>query len=94
MGLLPGVSVSSIPMSKPLRAGINELVVEHLKDRLSTGERIDVAEMTYEIAQSLVDVIMKQEDDGQGVLFAYALTGLGEEYLQRRGVFETDPKGH
>jgi hypothetical protein len=39
-------------------------------------------------------VIMKQEEDGQGVLFAYALTGLGEEYLQRRGVFETDPKGH
>ena len=36
---------------------------------------------------------MGQEEDGQGVLFAYALTSLGEEYLQRRGVFEMDPKG-
>ena len=34
---------------------------------------------------------MGQEEDGQGVLFAYALTSLGEEYLQRRGVFEMDP---
>jgi hypothetical protein len=83
-------------MSTPLRAGIQELVVDYLKAKLATGEQVDVAEMTYEIAQSLVDVIMEQEEDGQGVLFAYAhaLTSLGEEYLQRRGVFETDPKGH
>jgi hypothetical protein len=92
IGFLPGGKCLSIPMSKPLRAGINELVVEHLKDRLSTGERIDVAEMTYEIAQSLVDVIMEQEEDGRGVFFAYALKSLGEEYLQRHGVFETTPK--
>jgi hypothetical protein len=81
-------------MSKPLRTGINELVVEHLKDRLATGEEIDAAEMASEIAQSLVDVIMEQEEDGQALLFAFALTSLGEEYLQRRGAFETAPKGH
>ena len=54
-----------IPMSKPLRVGINELVVSYLKTSLATGEQIDVAAMTHEIVQSLVDVIMKQEEDGR-----------------------------
>jgi hypothetical protein len=84
----------SIPMSKPLRVEIRELVVNRLQTKLATGEQIDVAEMTYEIAQSLVDVIMEQEEEGQGTLFAFALTTLGEEYLQRRGAFDADPKGH
>jgi hypothetical protein len=84
----------SIPMSKPLRAGIHELVVSHLQTKIATGEQIDVAEMTCEIAQSLVDVIMEQEEEGQGALLAFALTSLGEEYLQRRGALETNPKGH
>jgi hypothetical protein len=69
-------------------------VVSYLETQLATGEQIDVAEMTHEIAQSLVDVIMEQEEDGQGLLFAYALTSLGEEYLQQRGAFDTNPKGH
>jgi hypothetical protein len=81
-------------MSKPLRVSINELVVSYLKARLATGEPIDVAEVTHEIAQSLVDVIMEQQEDGQGPLIAFALTSIGEEYLQRRGVFDSSPKGH
>jgi hypothetical protein len=81
-------------MSKPLRVGINEVVVSYLETRLATGEKIDVAAMTFEIAQCLVDVIMEQEEDSQGTLLAYALTSLGEEYLQRRGVFDTKVRGH
>ena len=81
-------------MSKPLRVGINEVVVSYLETRLAAGEKIDVAAMTFEIAQCLVDVIMEQEEDGQGTLLAYALTSLGEEYLQRRGVFDTKVRGH
>ena len=81
-------------MSKPLRVGIRELVVSPVQTKRATGEQIDVAEMTYEIALSLVDVIMEQEEQGQGALLAFALTSLGEEYLQRRGVFDTVAKGH
>ena len=81
-------------MSKPLRVGIRELVVSQVQTKLATGEQIEVAEMTYEIALSLVDVIMEQEEQGQGALLAFALTSLGEEYLQRRGVFDTVAKGH
>jgi hypothetical protein len=84
----------SIPMSRPLRVGIHGLVLSYLEAQLATGEQVDVAEMTHEIAQSLVDVIMEQEEDGQGVLFAYVLTSLGEEYLQQRGAFDSSPKGH
>ena len=81
-------------MSKPLRVGIRELVVSQVQTKRATGEQIDVAEMTYEIALSLVDVIMEQEEEGQSALLAFALTSLGEEYLQRRGVFDTVAKGH
>ena len=81
-------------MSKPLRVAIHDLVVSYLLTRLATDEHVDVTELTLEIAQSLVDVIMEQEQDGQGALFAFALTSLGEEYLQRRGLFDTYPKGH
>jgi hypothetical protein len=94
LGPSRGLCELSIPMSKPLRVEIRELVVNHLQTKLATGEQIDVAEMTYEIAQSLVDVIMEQEEEGQSALFAFALTSLGEEYLQRRGALDTNPKGH
>ena len=89
-----GARELSIPMSKPLRLGIHELVVDYLQTKLASGDQIDVAELTQEIAHSVVDVIMEQEEGGQGALFAFALTSLGEEYLQQRGVFDTSPKGH
>ena len=84
----------SAPMKKPLRASIHELVVDYLKARIATGDQINVAEMTDQIAQSLVDIIVEQEEEAQTTLFAFALTSLGEEYLQRRGVFATSLKGH
>ena len=42
----------------------------------------------FSIADGIVrldDVVKAAAEDGQGALFAYALTSLGEEYLQRRG---------
>jgi hypothetical protein len=63
-------------MDKPLRLGIHDLVLDHLEAKLATGETVDVAELTYEMAQSIVDIIMEQDADGQSVLFAYALTSL------------------
>jgi hypothetical protein len=81
-------------MSKPLRLEIHDLVLNHLETKLATGEAIDVAEMTHEIAQSIVDVIMEQEEDGQSTLFAYALASLGEEFLQQRSALEFGSKRH
>jgi hypothetical protein len=78
-------------MSKPLRVAIHDLVVSYLLTRLATNEHVDVAELTLEIAQSLV---CHHGASGQGALFAFALTSLGEEYLQRKGLFDTYPKGH
>ena len=40
--------------------------------------------MTYEIAQSLVDVIMEQEEEGQSTLFAFALVAAGVLILRYR----------
>jgi len=44
------------------------------------------------MAQSLVDIIMKEEAEGQALLFALVLAGLGEEYLLRSGVLDAGQK--
>ena len=53
-------------MSKPLREGINEFVIDYMQAKTATGEAIDAAEIAYEMAQSLVDIIMKEEAEGAG----------------------------
>jgi DNA-binding protein Fis len=75
---------------KTLREAINEAVVGHLKDKLETGEGIDVAEMAHELTQSLVDMIMEQDEQNQAPLLAQIITSLGDEYLQRRDLIPTE----
>ena len=82
----------SMAMSKPLREGINEFVIDYMQAKTATGEAIDAAEIAYEMAQSLVDIIMKEEAEGQALLFALVLAGLGEEYLLRSGVLDAGQK--
>ena len=83
----------SMAMSKPLREGINEFVIDYMQAKTATGEAIDAAEIAYEMAQSLVDIIMKEEEaEGQALLFALVLAGLGEEYLLRSGVLNAGQK--
>ena len=80
----------SMAMSKPLREGINEFVIDYMQAKTATGKAIDAAETAYEMAQSLVDIIMKEEAEGQALLFLPA--GLGEEYLLRSGVLNAGQK--
>ena len=62
-------------MSKPLREGISEFVIDYVQAKRATGEAIDAAEIAYEIAQSLIDIIMTEEAEGQASLFALVLAG-------------------
>jgi hypothetical protein len=78
----------SVLMSKPLREGINEFVIDYVQAKTATGEAIDAAEIAYEMAQSLIDIIMTEGAEGQASLFALVLAGLGEEYLLRSGVLD------
>jgi DNA-binding protein Fis len=79
-------------MSEPLREGINKLVLRYLRKKLETGEAIDVVEMTHEMAQSLIDMIMEQEQLHQAPLLASVIASLGDEYLQRSNLFELPDK--
>jgi hypothetical protein len=79
-------------MSKPLREGISEFVIDYVQAKRATGEAIDAAEIAYEMAQSLIDIIMTEEAEGQASLFALVLAGLGEEYLLRSGVLDAGHK--
>ena len=74
---------------KTLREAINEAVVGHLKDKLETGEGIDVAEMAHELTQSLVDMIMEQEEEHQAPLLASIVVSLGDEYLPTTGLYRS-----
>ncbi len=80
-------------MSKPLREVINEFVIDYMQAKTAAGEAIEAAEIAYEMAQSLVDIIiMKEEAEGQALLFALVLAGLGEEYLLRSGELDAGQK--
>jgi len=75
-----------------LREGINEFVTDYVQSKTATGEAIDHAELAYEMAQSLVDIIMKEETEGRALLFALVLAGLGEEYLLQSGALDAGQK--
>ena len=64
-------------MNKPLRDGINAVVMDYMQGTIAGGEPIDVAEMAHEMAQSLVDMIMEQEKEHQAPLLASTIASLG-----------------
>lgn len=77
-------------MPKPLREEINDVVVKYLEHKLETGEPVDVPEMAIEMTLSLVDMIMEQDEPEQAPLLALIIVTLGDEYLQRRGLVQTE----
>jgi DNA-binding protein Fis len=81
-------------MPEPLREAINEAVEKYLERRLESGGPIDVAAMAREMARSIVDMIMEQDDQHQGPLLAETISNLGDEYLQRRGLIPNGRHDH
>jgi hypothetical protein len=66
-----------------LREAITELVVKHLEHHLERDKPVNVAAISIEMAHSIVDMIMEQEERHQASLLASAITALGNEYLRR-----------
>jgi len=76
-------------MPKPLREEINNVVVKFLEHKLETDEPVDVVAVANEMIQSLVDVIMEQDEDHRAPLLASSIIILGDEYLQRHGLTQS-----
>ena len=83
-----------IQMRNDLRESINDVVVKYLERKLQTEEPVDAANMAHEMAQSIVDMIMEQEERHQAPLLASTIASLGDEYLQRRGLVQTGRPEH
>ena len=49
---------------------------------------LDVAVMAHEMTQSLVDMIMDQDEHQHAPLLALMILSLGDEYLQLTGIGE------
>jgi hypothetical protein len=77
-----------VKMPKALRAEINDVVVKYAERKLRRDGTLDVAVMVHEMTQSLVDMIIEQEEHHQAPLIALTITSLGDEYLQRTGITE------
>jgi hypothetical protein len=58
-------------MPEPLREAINEAVGKYLKETLQTGGPVDVPDMAHEMAQSLIDMVMEQDEQHQAPLSAW-----------------------
>ena len=75
-------------MAKALRAEINDVVVKYTERKLLKDGTLDVAVMAHEMTQSLVDMIMDQDEHHHAPLLALMILSLGDEYLQRTGIGE------
>jgi hypothetical protein len=73
-------------MPKALRAEINDVVVKYRERELRKGGTLDVAVMAHEMTQSLVDMIVGQDEQDHAPLLALMMLSLGDEYLQRTGI--------
>ena len=77
-----------VKMAKALRAEINDVVVKYTERKLRKDGTLDVAVMAHEMTQSLVDMIVDQEEHHHAPLLALMILSLGGEYLQRTGIGE------
>ena len=77
-----------VKMAKALRAEINDVVVKYTERKLRKDGMLDVAVMAHEMTQSLVDMIMDQDEHDHAPLLALMILSLGGEYLQRTGIGE------
>ena len=57
-------------MPKALRAEINDVVVKYTERKLRKDGTLDVAVMAHEMTQSLVDMIMDQDEHDHAPLLA------------------------
>jgi hypothetical protein len=73
-------------MRNHLREAITHLVVRYLEYQLQKDKPVDVPAIAHEMAQSIVDMIMEQEERHQASLLASAIASLGNEYLRRHGL--------
>ena len=77
-----------VKMAKALRAEINDVVVKYTERKLRKDGTLDVAVMAHEMTQSLVDMIVDQDEHHHAPLLALMILSLGGEYLQRTGIGE------
>ena len=77
-----------VKMAKALRAEINDVVVKYTERKLRKDGTLDVAVMADEMTQSLVDMIVDQDEHHHAPLLALMILSLGDEYLQRTGIGE------
>ena len=79
------IRTDPIKMPKALRAESNDVVVKYEERKLRKDGSLDVAMMAHEMTQSLVDMIVEQEEHHHAPLFALMILSLGDEYLKRTG---------
>ena len=66
-------------MPKALRAEINDVVVKYTERKLRKDGTLDVAVMAHEMTQSLVDMIVDQDEHHHAPLLALMILSLGDE---------------
>jgi vacuolar-type H+-ATPase subunit F/Vma7 len=77
-------------MGNHLREAINDVVVKYLERKLQADEPVNVVAMTTEVAQSLVDMIMEQDEHQRAPLLASIIVTLGDEYLLRHKINQAE----
>lgn len=72
--------------AKSLRDAINDAVIVYLQEKLRTGEIVNTPDVADEMAKSIIDMILQQDEADQGPLLAGTIATLGQFYLRERGM--------
>ena len=75
-------------MSDCLHCEINDVVVDYVEQALKRDSQVNVVDVISMMAESIVDVILQQEDVQQGNLLAEAMRSLGHLFLEKSGAIE------
>jgi hypothetical protein len=75
-------------MGDCLHCEINDVVMRFVEKALKDDTNVNVVEVMSMMAESIVDVILQQEDVQQGNLLAEAMRSLGHLFLEKSGAIE------
>ena len=68
-----------------LHCEINDLVTQYIEEASRSGTAVQIGEIMSMMVESLVDLILQQEESQQANLLAAAVGALGDLFLQKSG---------
>jgi metal-sulfur cluster biosynthetic enzyme len=75
-------------MSDCLHCEINEVLARYIEDAVKDGKTVNAVDVASMMSESIVDMILQQQEEQRDLLLAEAMRSLGHLYLEKSGALE------